>query len=335
MRQSHFIERNDAQWRELEHFLNVLDSSKSAGLPFPVDEFDRRYRRICQHLAIAAERGYSRGLQGRLHGLVMRAHQHFYGIQKRPWRAAARFLLDDYPRLVRREWRLLALSAALFMAPLLGLLAAAQFQPELVYTVADNSALNDAESMYDPSLDKLGRDRDAQTDFQMFGFYIYNNTSIGFRTFVGGLLFGLGTIFFLLFNGLYIGAIAGHLTALGYIETFWGFVAGHSAFELTAIMLSGAAGLKVGLALIAPAARTRRLALREAMGTGVKLMYGAVALFFAAAFVEAFWSSIGTIASLTKYLVGGMGWILVGAYFLASGITHSGYRPLTDINRET
>ena len=74
------------------------------------------------------------------------------------------------------------------------------------------------------------------------------------------MLFGVGTIFYLLFNGVFLGAVAGHLTGLGYIETFWGFVSGHSSFELTAIMLSGAAGLRIGMALIAPGNRTRRRA---------------------------------------------------------------------------
>ena len=41
----------------------------------------------------------------------------------------------------------------------------------------------------------------------MFGYYIRNNTGIGFQTFAGGLLLGLGTLFFLVFNGFYIGAV--------------------------------------------------------------------------------------------------------------------------------
>lgn len=48
------------------------------------------------------------------------------------------------------------------------------------------------------------------------------------------------------------GAIAGHLTDIGYGQTFWPFVIGHGAFELTAIALAGAAGLKLGWALLAP-----------------------------------------------------------------------------------
>ena len=58
-----------------------------------------------------------------------------------------------------------------------------------------------------------------------------------------GLLFGLGSVLFLIFNGLIIGAICGHLTEIGYGQTFWSFVIGHGAFELTAIALAGAAGL--------------------------------------------------------------------------------------------
>ena len=109
------------------------------------------------------------------------------------------------------------------------------------------------------------------------------------------------------------------MTGLGYTETFWGFVAGHSSFELTAIMLSGAAGLRIGMALIAPGTYTRRLALRRAMGQAVELMYGAAALFFAAAFVEAYWSSIAWIPPLYKYLVGALGWVVVALYFVALG----------------
>lgn len=44
--------------------------------------------------------------------------------------------------------------------------------------------------------------------------------------------------------------MAGHLTQIGYITPFYSFVVGHSSFELIAIILSGAAGLKAaGFAL--------------------------------------------------------------------------------------
>ncbi|WP_428496433.1 stage II sporulation protein M [Pseudomonas chlororaphis] len=69
--------------------------------------------------------------------------------------------------------------------------------------------------------------------------------------------------------------MAGHLTQIGYGATFWSFVVGHSAFELSAIALAGAAGLKMGWALIAPGRLPRGEALLLAARTSVQLICGA------------------------------------------------------------
>ncbi len=153
----------------------------------------------------------------------------------------------------------------------------------------------------------------------MFGFYIRNNTGIGFRTFAGGLFFGLGSIFFLLFNGISIGSIAGHLTHVGYNDTFWGFVSGHSSMELTAIILSGAAGLKLGMALVKPGRKSRSLALRDNASIAIRIVYGAATMFIIAAFIEAFWSSKAALPLGLKVAVGILLWILMLVYFLRQG----------------
>ena len=158
----------------------------------------------------------------------------------------------------------------------------------------------------------------------MFGYYIKNNTGIGFQVFAGGLLYGLGSLFFLFYNGLVIGAVAGHLTQMGYISTFWGFVAGHSAFELTAIVLAGAAGFKLAAALIMPGRKSRALALRDNAQEAIGIVYGSATLFVMAAFVEAFWSSQPWIPLMVKYGVGIALWLLVIGYFtrLGRGASH-------------
>ena len=69
--------------------------------PFAGADFPARYRRLCQQLSVAESRGYSRGLQQELHDLVLRAHQQLYAERVAPWRAIARFLLLEYPQLVR------------------------------------------------------------------------------------------------------------------------------------------------------------------------------------------------------------------------------------------
>ena len=122
--------------------------------------------------------------------------------------------------------------------------------------------------MYDPANKRLGM-RESDTDVLMFGFYIWNNVRIGFQTFAGGMLAGVGSAWFLGANGVIIGAVAGYLTQAGFGETFWSFVSGHSALELSAIVLSGAAGFKLGLAVDRagqPDAQGRAHRRREARG---------------------------------------------------------------------
>ena len=108
------------------------------------------------------------------------------------------------------------------------------------------------EQMYDPASEHQLRERGADSDVLMFGFYIRNNIGVGFRTFAGGIFVGLGTLFFLIYNGLLFGAVSGHISNIGYEETFRSFVAGHGPFELTAIVLAGASGFMIGMAVLAP-----------------------------------------------------------------------------------
>jgi uncharacterized membrane protein SpoIIM required for sporulation len=165
------------------------------------------------------------------------------------------------------------------------------------------------ESMYEPGDARLGRQ--SGDDLAMFGFYVYNNVSIGFRTFAAGLLAGIGSAFVLAFNGVMIGTVAGHLQQIGYGDPFWRFVSGHSALELTAIVIAGGGGLQLGLRLIVPGNRRRRDALVEGGRRGGLLCLGVFAMLLLAAFVEAFWSSIGWMPASVKYAVGGALWLLV------------------------
>jgi len=172
--------------------------------------------------------------------------------------------------------------------------------------------------MYDPANRRIGM-LEADHSVLMFGFYIWNNVRIGFQTFAGGLLAGVGTAWFLGANGIIIGAVAGYLTQVGYSETFWSFVAGHSSLELLAIVLAGAAGLRLGLAVISPGNMTRRSALVAAAKPAVRMMYGAALMFGAAAFVEAFWSPLTEVPFDIKIIVGLSGWAILLCYFAFAG----------------
>jgi uncharacterized membrane protein SpoIIM required for sporulation len=328
VRQAVFEERYGADWDRFEAWLDHDEKTarrRSGGAaPAPAGALPdaavpQAYRRVCQHLALARDRQYSPELVDRLNQLALRGHHLLYGA--RPRRGLARgldFLAARFPQRVRAEGGLVAAAAALFFGPLAALVAVLQWHPDFVYYLLDPEAIAKFQEMYSPQNRRLGM-RDADDNVAMFGFYIWNNVRIGFQTFATGLAFGLGSIFYLAFNGIYIGAVAGHLTQAGYATPFWSFVAGHSALELVAIAISGAAGLKLGGALIAPGRQSRKSALVAAARPAVQLMYGAAAMFVAAAFVEAFWSPLTAFPPATKYAVGGILWGVVVGYLALGG----------------
>ena len=153
----------------------------------------------------------------------------------------------------------------------------------------------------------------------MFGYYIMNNIGIGFRNYSLGITAGIGTAFILIFNGVSLAALSAHVIHLGFEQTFFPFVVGHGSFELTAIVFSGAAGLKLGYSVIAPGAERRVDALRVAATESIVIVYGVIAMLVAAALIEAFWSSKPALPIELKLFVGAVLWLLVALYFGALG----------------
>ncbi|MDQ8036572.1 MAG: stage II sporulation protein M [Pedobacter sp.] len=310
-----FVHRHEAEWQALEKSLQTRKGKNdSEALLLPA-----RYRQTCQHLALARERHYPPALVERLNRLVVQAHHRLYQSPQALTGLAGQFLLRDFPALVRQHAAAFWLSALFFYGPFITIAVLIWFNPALIYSVMDAEQVHQFEQMYDPAKRVIGFERDDASDFMMFGYYIQHNIGIGFKTFAGGIFGGVGSLVTLLFNGVSIGAVAGHLTRLGYTETFWSFVCGHGAFELTAIVLCGMAGLMLGHALIAPGQLTRSEALRLKARSAVKIIYGATFFLIIAAMLEAFWSSSTLIPPLVKYGAAGVFWSGVILYFLLAG----------------
>lgn len=313
MSESHFIETYRPTWRRLERLLDEAESDHPAER---LDDLPELYRRTCQHLSIAKHRGYRASVIERLNHLVERGHAQLYENRLGHWAPFLEYARAGFARDVREEWHLFALAALLFVGAYGAMFLWLQWQPEWGYHVLGPQMAQEVETMYaEPSV----RPPEAtDSDVKMFGFYIYNNVSIALRTFASGLLAGVGAIFLLLHNGAMIGAIAGHVQNAGFGHHLWPFIIGHGAFELTAIVLAGQAGLKIGFAPIWPGRRGRLRALREEARESVGLVAGVVVMLLLAAFVEAFWSP-STAPPSAKYAVGGVLWTAVVVYFGFAG----------------
>ncbi|RLU03026.1 MAG: stage II sporulation protein M [Ketobacter sp.] len=316
MKQELFEQNNAQQWQRFETKLETLESLRRKDKSADVSGFAEQYRQVCHHLALAQERQYSPYLIDRLNQLALRGHQQLYRSHTNILYNIVYFILVGFPAAVRREIVFVSIAGGLFFGSLLLMAVLTYFNPSLVYSVYPEENVMDFTEMYDPaSKARMEQSRTAADDFTMFGFYIKNNIGIGFQTFASGFLLGAGAIFNLLFNGIAIGAVMGYLTELGYTDTFFPFVIGHGAFELTGIAIAGAAGLKLGYGLLCPGRLSRKQSLIQAAREAMPLVYGVFFMLLIAAFIEAFWSSSSYLSITAKYTAGASFWLLVLSYF--------------------
>src|SRR5690606_18156398 len=133
MKQHLFEQRHAAEWLRFETLLAALERGKAEHHDCAC--FAADYRRLCQHLALAQERGYSSHLNDRLQQLAMRGHQQLYRHRSHLGSRIIGFALAGFPRLVRREWRAVLTGSLLFFGSLIGMGLLAWLFPELIYSL--------------------------------------------------------------------------------------------------------------------------------------------------------------------------------------------------------
>lgn len=319
MNEQRFIEKYGETWDAFENLLQHAETRTSA---VPLDDFPSLFRTLCNHLTLARSRGYSAALVERLNPLVERGHAVLYANRSGRWDHIIDYVAGGYARAVRRDWPTLLVALAVFFGSYFGVLGWLTFQPEWAVHVLGPEMASQMETMY-ASADEMRAQREADSDIMMFGFYINNNVGIALRTFGAGVVFGIGSMATLLFNGVILGAASAHVTNVGYGDNFWSFVITHGSFELTAIALAGQAGFKIGFAPIWPGRRRRVQALTEEARESFGLVVGFSVMLVIAAFIEAFWSG-SHVPNTGKYVVGTACWLFVIGYFVFAGRGRSG-----------
>jgi len=190
MKQQTFEAERSERWQRFEQLLEILDR----GAHDTTGEFPSLFRQLCQDLSLARDRMFTEDLVTRLNRLALKGHEHLYASRVPPRSAVLEFAARGFPRAVRQEGPLVLALSGLFFGSL-GLCAAAVVTwPELAPSFLGSDSLTQLREMYGEDLARRPSD-----DLQMFGFYIWNNVSIAFRMFAGGLLVGIGSLIALLY----------------------------------------------------------------------------------------------------------------------------------------
>jgi uncharacterized membrane protein SpoIIM required for sporulation len=317
MKAGAFEEQRRGRWRELEEILDAVEAGRPESR---VGEVPRRFREVCADLALAQARICGLPLLERLNALVIRCH-HFVYRERRgiAWERVLRFLAAGFPTAVRREWRLFWLCSAAFWLPFVALYFSVGSDLVWAQAVLGADGMAALDGMYGGSESQVEHLRSEYgSNFMMFCFYIQHNVGIDFRIFAGGIAAGVGTLVFLWYNGIYLGAAAGYVQAAGDPQSFWTFVSGHSSWEMVGMVVAGMAGLRLGLGVLNPGRLRRGEALQRAAARALPLVAGAGAMTLVAAVIEGFWSAQPLPAGL-KYAAGAVGWVVVGGWILFGG----------------
>jgi uncharacterized membrane protein SpoIIM required for sporulation len=344
MNKRRFVAHRAPAWRRFEVLLNRLDTiSLKRFSAAETAEFSRLFRELCHDLSLIRSRDWGRGLVSYLNDLVSRGHNAFYSSPPGNLSHLVRFLAVGFPRVFRKNIGYFLTASALFFGSLGVTWAVVQHDPSLARRIIEPKMLTMMEEMYGengpmahrtagsdaegkPSDKKSGQNGSGQEAPQfgeeraaMAGFYTSHNGGIALDCFAGGILLGLRTVYVLLFNGIYLGAVSGYLIAQGHSDRFLSFVVSHGSFELVAIAVAGGAGLMLGNALVHPGQRTRLESLRLRGLEAIQIAAGAAAMIGVAALIEAFWSP-AAIPSFVKYAGGGLLWIVVIVYLGTAGL---------------
>jgi uncharacterized membrane protein SpoIIM required for sporulation len=300
-----WIKARNASWLRLEHLLSCVGKNGLNSLPRKeLQELGLLYRTVSSDLSRARSMQLGQDMQIYLNNLVVKAHNQVYQRKIDQGSDLLDFFLTGFPALVRRYF-LYVLTAFLICA--------------VPFTVSFNYARNDVhfgqmevfaghplipEDLW-PLIERgqLWTDQVENYSGAMASQIYTNNIRVSIMAFVLGITFGVGTVFVLFQNGLVNGALLGVCDAHHMADKLLAFTAGHAILELSAIFISGGAGLLVGKALLFPGQLKRldalKLIFRDAMG----LFAGTVPMLLLAGLIEGFISPRTDLTATTKLYI--------------------------------
>ena len=304
-----FVSDRSPTWIELDELLERARGRPSRLGADGVRRLGACYRASAADLAHARRRFPGDSVVTRLERLVQRGRQSVYNAPSSRT-SVWEFFSTGYWRRVRERKLVLAISFLCLAVPTLlgGYWAWRDPGP------ASGLVPSQYQSVTEPR--EPGQSLGASVDEEsaLASRIFTNNIVVTFYAFSGGLLFGIGTLYVLLQNGLLLGVVAGLAIGSGNGQVFFELVTAHGVLELSCIVVSGAAGLRLGWAIIDPGTRPRGEALRQEARAAIEMVLGTAPWLVVAGLVEGFLTPAGAglpIVLAVGFALGAVYWGLV------------------------
>jgi uncharacterized membrane protein SpoIIM required for sporulation len=310
-----FIDNRKNAWQRLEDLLTLLSDTSLRRLHREeVRELGRIYRRTASDLAIARAESRDPRLINYLNSLVIRAHGRIYRAETQGGQRIRDFFAHEFPQTFRRTWRYTALSFAVFMVfAVIGFVGSYRDQ-EFSELVGVPPAFRE---LYIETKTHWWEDLN-QANQVGATTILTHNIQVTIYTFAFGALFGVGTLFYLAYNGANIASVVALTYRAGFGNDLVTFMVGHGVIELSCVFIAGGAGLLIGSALVMPGDLSRADALKTRGKDAIRLMMGVAVLLVIAGIIEGFISP-APISPEIKFGIGAITGIALYSYLLLAG----------------
>jgi uncharacterized membrane protein SpoIIM required for sporulation len=315
MANDRFIDQRKTNWQRLEELLKLLDTTSLRRLHREeVRELGRIYRRTASDLAIARAESRDPRLINYLNSLVIRAHGRIYQADVQGGSRIKEFFVRDFPQTFRRTWRYTAVSFSVFaLFSVIGFLGT-RYDPEFSELVGVPPAFRE---LYIENKVHWWEDLNEANQVGASSIFTHN-IQVTIYTFAFGALFGVGTLFYLAYNGATIASVVALTYRAGFGNSLITFMVGHGVIELSCIFIAGGAGLLIGSALLMPGDLSRADALKSRGKDAVRLMMGVAVLLVVAGIIEGFISP-APIPAAIKFSIAAITGIALYSYLLLAG----------------
>jgi uncharacterized membrane protein SpoIIM required for sporulation len=281
-----FLARRRTRWSELEQLVRQAGRRPERLGPDGVRRLGTLYRATTADLALARRKFTGDPVVAYLTDLVGRARHLVYDSERR--RGSLReFALTGYWRRVRERPGLLGVAALCLFGTWVLAGVWAWRDPGAALAVAPD----DFRSWTEPIPDRPAPSTDDSIAFASMLFT--NNIRVALLAFAAGIAAGLGSAFVLLYNGLVLGVVTGLAVNAGNGPVLLEWIPAHGLLELSCIVVAGAAGMRMGWALVDPGRRRRSVALAAEARPAVEIVLGTAVWLVLAGILEGFVSPSG------------------------------------------
>jgi uncharacterized membrane protein SpoIIM required for sporulation len=295
-----WIAKRRPHWDRLAFLLARSDQNGLGSLSrSELQEMALLYRQVAADLSVLRRDETARTYSEHVNQLLARAHHIIYSRRKTTWLTLFRFLKDEYPVIFRRQLPYVAASLAVTIAWAVLGAALTMARPEFMrhYVGPTMIATMEQHKMWTDSIVSVAPKETSHI--------MTNNLSVSFLAFAGGILFGVGTFVLLLNNGMMLGVIGAACHQYSMSLALWSFIAPHGSLELPAIIIAGAAGFRIGRAMLFPGGYRWKESVAKGGIEATQLVAGVIPMLVVAGCLEGFFSPSHAPVWL-KFTVGGL-----------------------------